>query len=551
MARLSLVILAIIASSTSLAKHPSALGCNHRPAAPEHHPHFPAGTFLGYGLDYTTITPNDVNSVIGNLKEGARVIRIDTSSTMRASVDSVHYEVPNNCFITGDTSADTIETAYHKDGTIAAMAFEGRPSLAEKYLAISSNADADYAIGKAFHPGSQYSLFDYQSITYAAGLTNWNRHINEAALVGPVRHLGPWDPTNSTAVDLYKSFFAHFGSHVITSVRYGARYQMTVWASSSDQCVDSEFEADVAFAYKGVSSNGRFDASIRNSCQYSKFSNRKSQQISVQGGDPRLADYLSSAYSNVSNHENFLDWVQTSYENPDLISVSVDSMWDVFSSAQSDVLYYAAPNLKRAFHWIVQNPAPHWTPVALSLNTDWARFRLLTPGAYIVEDPQHPYTDIHGASLTKNQVQIGHEHSHMFTEHPIVKFYVVNDGSPFDFTLSHGSGGQASASVFVNNVPMINNQVTDNYWNEVAYWSVPANPHIHLDTVAGTAAARHSTEKCGGGPADNAERDLMNCRSHGSCDRPCGRSCESARKKHRSTALRPNMEGGGGLRAHN
>ncbi|KAF8308417.1 hypothetical protein DL93DRAFT_2030121, partial [Clavulina sp. PMI_390] len=382
--------------------------------------HFPATKFLGHGLDLTTITPNDVNAVIGNLK-GHSIISIDTSSTRTAHVDSVHYNVPDNCFIRGETGAETTVSTYYRDGAAAAAAFECDASLAGKYLAVSGN-DASYAISKTFHPDDQYSLFSYQSVSYVVSFD-----INVAAFTEPVRHLAVWDHTDSVVVDAYKSFFAKYGTHAITSVEYGARYQL----------------ADVSFAYNGVTSNGYYDAGVSASCQYNKFAHRKSQQISVQGGDARFADRLVSGYSNRTNYDNFLDWVETTDENPEVTSFAVDSIWNVFEHADCSILRNAAPELKKAFHWIVQNPASHWTYVTLSLNTDWARFRLLSPSAYIIEDPKNPHAAV-GAMLTKNQVQLGHEHSFVYTNNTHVSFYVVNDGSPIDFTLSHGSRGHAS-----------------------------------------------------------------------------------------------------------
>ncbi|KAF8319333.1 hypothetical protein DL93DRAFT_2164549 [Clavulina sp. PMI_390] len=465
--------------------------------------YFPASTFLGYGLDFTTFTPSDINAVIGGLKTRTAIINVNTTTYTDATIAGVQYNVPENCFITADTATESAVSTYYADGSTAASAFETDASLAGKYLAVSASADASYAISKTFHSNTQYSLFNFQSLIYIAGLKNWAGDIDETPFITAVKRLGTWDSTNSTIITAYRNFFASYGSHAITSVQYGARYSLTVWGSTSDQSVNQNWQADVAVAYDGVSTSGQFNASVSGSSEYSSFLSEKSQQISVQGGDPNLADALTSGYGNSSNYDNFSQWVKTTYENADLMSITVDSIWDVFSSAQSDTLYYAAQDLQDAFQWIVQNPAPHWTYVSLSLSTDWARFRLLNPGSYIVEDPANPYTNVPGATLTRNQVQIGVEHSHDYTNTPVVYFYVVNDGSPLDFTLSHGSGGQRSATVILNNAPITNNQITDNYWNEIAYWSIPANPQIHVDEVAGTTAARrHGYTGYGPGSSD-------------------------------------------------
>ncbi|KAF8317128.1 hypothetical protein DL93DRAFT_2165785 [Clavulina sp. PMI_390] len=491
--------------------------------------------YLGAGLDLTTISTNDINGVIGGLKSRTPIINIDETIYRNITVANVLYNVPRNCFITGDTATQSAVTTYYADGSAAASALTADASLAGKYLAVSASAETTYSITKTFHTDTQYSLFDFQSLVYVAGLKDWILDIDEGAFISPIRRMGPWNPSNSTVVEAYRNFFNSYGSHVITSVQFGARYSMTVWGGTSDSTVDENWQADVAVAYDGVTSSGKFDANITGSSEYSTFMKEKSQTISVQGGDIHLADALATGYGNDTNYENFSKWVETTNQAAGLISMNVDSIWSVFSSAQSDILYYAAQELENAFQWIVQNPAPHWTYVSLSLSTDWTRFRVLNPGSYIVEDPKNPWYDVQGASLTRTQVQIGLEHSHDYTNSPVVYFYIVNDGSPLDFTLSHGSGREASATAIVNNKPFTNSKITDNYWNEIAYWSVEANPNVHVDYLTGVAVAKlHDYPGYGLGTYSHPWKQTRNLRGWAQRE-------SSTQPQKRSNALRPSL----------
>lgn len=83
------------------------------------------------------------------------------------------------------------------------------------------------------------------------------------------------------------------------------------------------------------------------------------------------------------------------------------------SAANSDAVSNRASDVQKAFEWIVSHPRTHVTKARFTINSDWAEIGLLTPSAFITQDPDNPYpTDNTVFSTTK--IVWGREHSHQF-----------------------------------------------------------------------------------------------------------------------------------------
>ncbi|KAK1231761.1 hypothetical protein PQX77_005109 [Marasmius sp. AFHP31] len=94
-----------------------------------------------------------------------------------------------------------------------------------------------------------------------------------------------------------------------------------------------------------------------------------------------------------------------------------------------------------------------------------AEFGLLTPSAVVIKGNNVPPN----TTYDETKLTWGKEYSHDYRRQTVV-FWVVNDGYPIDFYISHGSlGGDGSshgtAEVTIEGNSYENDDITDDVWN--------------------------------------------------------------------------------------
>ncbi|KAK7688953.1 hypothetical protein QCA50_007644 [Cerrena zonata] len=443
---------------------------------------FPAKAWLGYGIDMTSCTPSDITSVTSSVLKLMRLIKT-SSTTTQQTVNGQTYAVPDNTSISMDVSTGESSYTLYKSGTDAATSFQADASLSAKYMAVSGSVDATYAINKTFHNEYQYALFSYNQHLYVTQFEDFASFIQEAVIKSRINQLKPFDPTNNDVVDSYRSFFKSMGSHCITGASYGSRMQLSVWASNSDSSVNSSWGLNVSAAFNGLVASGKFDASVKSSDEYKTFSNYMQKTCSCFGGDTSLASTINSNPMQDDIYTQFTKWVATSRESPDVMSFSLIEIWTLMNAAVDQDLVKRAIDVQHAYEWIVQNPRKHWTKCRFVINSDWAEVGLLTPSAFIMEDPDSKPSP-NNLVFTTTKIQWGKEWSHAYQRDVTIDFLIVNDGSPVDIQLSHGSGGSTETSgecrVTIFGKEYINNKLTDNVWNSTWEYTVNVNPTPHL-----------------------------------------------------------------------
>ncbi|KAF9810948.1 hypothetical protein IEO21_06752 [Rhodonia placenta] len=385
----------------------------------------PATNWLGYSLDMTTVTPSDITAVAASVKRALQVIDVDTFEGTRVveigmklngMADGVAYNVPKNVVIA--TDVQTYQGGYvtYEDGNKASAAFINDSSLYPRYLAVTGTTTAGYSISKTFRSDCHR-------------LPVW-----------------PSSPDTTVLRD-YRAFFDTVGSHSIINATYGARFQLVYNSNSS---VNSRFSANVLCAYNGIPNGGQYDASVASESQYKTYQGLAQRLLSCQGGDADMANTLVNSPTDYSLYEK---WTKTNMQNPGVVNFSLTEIWTLMRSAVDTTLQSRADDIQNAFNYIVSHPDPYKTAVTLDVQSDWAEFGILTPSAVIVADPSKPYPS--NTTASDNKVTFGKEYSHVI-KREILNFFVVNDGSPLDFYISHGSEGgswgNGRASITMENV---------------------------------------------------------------------------------------------------
>ncbi|CAN9356341.1 unnamed protein product [Alternaria alternata] len=452
---------------------------------------FPPSSWLGYGIDLTAVGPNDINALTKAILTAYALIPMSPTTSV-VDVADVKWSKPDNVNVAVDVASSSSSLNSWKDGTSTAEALKADASLSAQYMAISGDASISYSVDRSFEEDRSYSLFSYNQTVADVKFKSYGQSIDKDTLATAISRLNlqPWDSANKDVVNTYKTLFNVLGSHIVVGATYGGRFQMSIYASSSDSSYENEVTADLSVAYNGLVTSGKIDASVKTEDQYKSYSKEVMQQVSCQGGNVSLSAKLNSSYQADDIYSTFQQWTQTSSLNPGVMNLEASPLWTIMSATFDPDILKHSNDVKNAFYWICENPAPHWTKGVVTINSDWGEFGITSPSGYIIQDPDQPPT-VDNLVFSGTKIQWGKEHSHAFQRDVTIHFIIVNDGSGLNFELSHGSDGASSGSgridVTFNDKTYTASTVTDNNWNTQFFFNEPVNRNEHTlsqDTVS-------------------------------------------------------------------
>ncbi|KAG6369321.1 hypothetical protein JVT61DRAFT_15040 [Boletus reticuloceps] len=475
----------------------------------------PAVDWLGYGIDLSRSPTMDLRAALFSVLKGRRIISFNLDDNLRqvdigmsivsliilqfyytCIADGVEYDVPQAVRISQEPLSQGTFVSY-ATGTDVQKAFRADAGLPARYLAVTgTDAAILLAQDRSFIREYQYALYSFTHSAYAARLADYDDLLNESALLRGVEDLPQrFNGDDERVLDAYKSFFERFGSHVIVNANYGARFQLNAWASNDNASVNAKFNTDVKAYFNGIPNGGQYDERVKSEAQYKVFLEYLQRIVTIIGGDSQLSSNLTS---DPTRWATYAQWSATVYTGtPTNISFRTTAIWTLMSAFTNDTLKSYAESLNQAFTWILIHPRVYKTTVVFDIQSDCtflrfhvrerliayflvktsgAEFNLLTPNATILPDGANPYPANTVASLTR--VQWGKEHSHEY-EMQTLRFFVVNDGCPIDFSISHGTHGagwrQGRAEALIENERYLNDVITDDVWNTVWYFRKPVS----------------------------------------------------------------------------
>ena len=142
------------------------------------------------------------------------------------------------------------------------------------------------------------------------------------------------------------------------------------------------FPEDVAAAYHGLLTSGKFDPDILKQKQFKEFLDERHEDVNCVGGDSHLAEQLVHNLADPDIISTFQSWSQSTDDAPTIISFFLMSLWDLMPFAMDPDVSGRAVDVQRAFEWTLEHPQEHWTEGTLSVSSDWGEILLLSPGAY-------------------------------------------------------------------------------------------------------------------------------------------------------------------------
>lgn len=145
------------------------------------------------------------------------------------------------------------------------------------------------------------------------------------------------------------------------------------------------------------------------------------QQVSCQGGNIELASSLNAGYRADDVYKTFKDWVLTANTNPGVMTLHTAPLWDVMTATFDPEIIKHSKDVKEAYKWIMENPAPHWTKAVVTINSDWGEFGITSPDASIIKDPDN-VPNAYNLLFSGTKIIWGKEHSHAFQRDVTIEY---------------------------------------------------------------------------------------------------------------------------------
>ncbi|KAK1234036.1 hypothetical protein PQX77_002774 [Marasmius sp. AFHP31] len=432
---------------------------------------FPAADTLGYSMNMIGTTPLDTKSARAAIQTSRRIIDFEVDDTRPVDLDGTTYNVPKAIAVL-EAESGTNDFVHYPTGNEAAIAFRNNAALGTHFMSVTGDPSVGRATEKHHRRNLQYAYYSFARSKYIAMLKDYAGLLNEPRIKTGLEQLPvPFNGQNQDVLNKYKSFFERFGTHVVTKVAYGAHYQLHLWAPTTDPTVNPNWGGNVRADYNGIPTHGEYDPGARDSDQYKAYLGLKQRIESVFGGGRDQARPLAMT----PTWPNFQAWASTSQQNPALLSFVVDEIWSLMRNAEDGYIVNAAPRIEEAFNFIVNNPKVYKTQVTLTIEADWAEFGLLTPSAIVIKGETVPPNTV----WDETKLTWGKEYSHEYHRETVM-FYVVNDGYPIEFYISHGSDSGApregKAFVLIESITYENKDITDNVWNTKWFYQAPVSP---------------------------------------------------------------------------
>ncbi|KAL0072622.1 hypothetical protein AAF712_000385 [Marasmius tenuissimus] len=427
--------------------------------------HLAALDWLARGVDMTSLTPFSIEQVKTRI-DGPRLIAIqDDKTTYEVSIGGETYTLPRVVSASESHGIRNDDKDYNS-GSAALSAFQSDPSS----LAVNTDVSS-YPLKKSLPTEYQFSFFTFGADVYTASLRNYLDFIDNDFLRKKIAKLPqPFSPGDNSAVAAYKAFFAELGTHVINSTTFGGRCSISTWASNEYHDVNSNWKKDVTAHLRGMNDRGNFDSNALDEPQYQVFLTIAQTLCTITGGEEAAADSISQGNF---DFDVLVKWSSTIPSLPALTSIGVLPLWSLLRDSEDGKVRDAADNIEAAFKAIVEENEKKQhgvvTLVILKSESGVAEFGLSTPGSIVgVGGPLPTYdpTTQKVIGLSETKVRVGQ--SGEAQKERLAAFYIVNDGTPIDFTLGRDMG---NACVLINGKCYKNNDK-----GLVRYYKVPVIP---------------------------------------------------------------------------
>ncbi|KAG7091267.1 hypothetical protein E1B28_010317 [Marasmius oreades] len=346
-------------------------------------------------------------------------------------IGGVEYTVPSIIMASEGPANQTDDVTYYS-GSEALRGFQSDPGATDR-LAVVADIST-FPLNKSLPNDYQFSFFTLGTDAYNVSLDGgYFMFINSNLFCEKMSHLPrPFSADNP-----------------ITVAAYGARCNISTWGSRNYPEVNDNWKWDITAYLRGMNAGGSFDESTFREPQYQIFRTISHTLCTLVGGDPLLAQPINEGNYSYKGLEN---WFTSAASRPTLTSLGMTELWAVLQELNDSEIQEFADSVEAAFKSIVEQLEENRVTslVILECDSGVAEFGLSTPGAIIGVGgplPRFDPTTQNVIGLSETKVRVG-EAGQKNRDHSAA-FYIVNDGTPIDISVSRDVG---IARVTINGV---------------------------------------------------------------------------------------------------
>ncbi|KAB8231129.1 MAC/Perforin domain-containing protein [Aspergillus alliaceus] len=231
-------------------------------------------------------------------------------------------------------------------------------SLSASYAGFSASASAQNSYSSSLSSNKYYAML---SVDHSSSILEFEGHEGTDPNINPgfveaAKQLPEWE-VKDEVYGQYVRFFRSWGTHVIKSSTFGARYQLKVENESSKSKSKEILQAQVSAEYNGLASV-KGDACVKSAEEYKAYhTNSRQFQARVYGGSSSTNIILSNAPDDLEKYRKAFDDWAPSLDNAvanNLVSVRVDSIGNILKNSLYEEHRQISGRLLRALEYLSQ-----------------------------------------------------------------------------------------------------------------------------------------------------------------------------------------------------
>jgi MAC/Perforin domain len=355
------------------------------------------------------------------------------------------FSLPSNITVYDDVGDSDACIRTFSSGQEVYQALQSDSSFSSTYMGLTISGPCSRLLGSSYESDRQYAFINQSQPLYTATFDEGNVLFNDI-VKGAATGLPDWDPQEADIVRRYFAYFQSYGTHLVTKVTYGRRYQIMVSASNSNEEQKRKFGANVKAQY--------LDGPLQNrdvhSESYGHYQSSSQWRINVNGGDKTKAEHWKAYPEDRLRRDTWLEsW---NFEpNDDITSVKIQETSALFAQSPDPALQTASANLKSALAHLLTSQRSHcW----IFVDSDYGWVEIMSRNARI-EVPDTLPPRVEPGFMNERYVRFGKPregggHGAHGTFRDSMRFTIVGDGGPVDVVLGTGdagAGGMGTASI--------------------------------------------------------------------------------------------------------